>query len=316
MALSKAVTLDDVSFPFSSSSSSISSESGLSSEVIQAYENIGFVCLNGFLREEETQTLLQRAKTLERDHHRREKTENTSKKTVFTTGEKKQASSCSDEYFLNSASNVSYFYEEEEEEGEETLNKIGHALHDLDPAFGAFSRSEKMKRFLEQLGLVKPTPVQSMIIFKNARCGGEVVPHQDDTFLRTGPEKSTIGVWVALEKCTIENGCLRALPRSHLNGTRKRMFVNHDAEVRKVQFSNDGDGEEVEHNIEEFVPLTVDAGTLVFLHGENVHWSLANTSDKNRMAYSVHYVDSGKDSCVWLNDNWLQRPETFPFKCL
>ena len=314
MALSKAVTLDDVSFPFSSSSSSISSESGLSSEVIQAYENIGFVCLNGFLREEETQTLLQRAKTLERDHHRREKTENTSKKTVFTTGEKKQASSCSDEYFLNSASNVSYFYEEEEEG--ETLNKIGHALHDLDPAFGAFSRSEKMKRFLEQLGLVKPTPVQSMIIFKNARCGGEVVPHQDDTFLRTGPEKSTIGVWVALEKCTIENGCLRALPRSHLNGTRKRMFVNHDAEVRKVQFSNDGDGEEVEYNIEEFVPLTVDAGTLVFLHGENVHWSLANTSDKNRMAYSVHYVDSGKDSCVWLNDNWLQRPETFPFKCL
>ena len=124
MALSKAVTLDDVSFPFSSSSSSISSESGLSSEVIQAYENIGFVCLNGFLREEETQTLLQRAKTLERDHHRREKTENTSKKTVFTTGEKKQASSCSDEYFLNSASNVSYFYEEEEEEGEETLNKM------------------------------------------------------------------------------------------------------------------------------------------------------------------------------------------------
>ena len=196
------------------------------------------------------------------------------------------------------------------------MNKIGHALHDLDPAFGAFSRSEKMKRFLEQLGLVKPTPVQSMIIFKNARCGGEVVPHQDDTFLRTGPEKSTIGVWVALEKCTIENGCLRALPRSHLNGTRKRMFVNHDAEVRKVQFSNDGDGEEVEYNIEEFVPLTVDAGTLVFLHGENVHWSLANTGDKNRMAYSVHYVDSGKDSCVWLNDNWLQRPETFPFKCL
>ena len=314
MALSKAVTLDDVSFPFSSSSSSSSSESGLSSEVIQAYKNIGFVCLNGFLREEETQTLLQRAKTLEREHHHRERTENTSKKTVFTTGEKKQASSCSDEYFLNSASNVSYFYEEEEEG--ETLNKIGHALHDLDPAFGAFSRSEKMKRFLEQLGLVKPTPVQSMIIFKNARCGGEVVPHQDDTFLRTGPEKSTIGVWVALEKCTIENGCLRALPRSHLNGTRKRMFVNHDAEVRKVQFSNDGDGEEVEYNIEEFVPLTVDAGTLVFLHGENVHWSLANTSDKNRMAYSVHYVDSGKDSCVWLNDNWLQRPETFPFKCL
>ena len=63
-----------------------------------------------------------------------------------------------------------------------------------------------------------------------------MVPHQDDTFLRTGPEKSTIGVWIALEKCTIENGCLRALPRSHFNGTKKRMFVDHEAKERRCSF--------------------------------------------------------------------------------
>jgi phytanoyl-CoA hydroxylase len=300
-----AVALEDVSFLSPSSSS-------LPPEVISAYKDFGFVCLNGFLSREETEALKERANALEREHRERKREED-EKKTIFTTGEKKQASSCSDEYFLNSAGNVSYFYEEKEEE---TLNKIGHALHDLDDTFKAFSRSEKMKRFLEQLGLLKPTPVQSMIIFKNARCGGEVVPHQDDTFLRTGPEKSTVGVWVALEKCTVENGCLRALPRSHLNGTRKRMFVNHEEVERKVQFSDEGEGEEIEYKIEEFVPLTVDAGTLVFLHGENVHWSLANTSEKNRLAYSVHYVEGGKESCVWLKDNWLQRPETFPFQCL
>jgi len=94
------------------------------------------------------------------------------------------------------------------------------------------------------------------------------------------------------------------------------MFVNHEEVERKVQFSDEGEGEEIEYKIEEFVPLTVDAGTLVFLHGENVHWSLANTSEKNRLAYSVHYVEGGKESCVWLKDNWLQRPETFPFQCL
>ena len=96
------------------------------------------------------------------------------------------------------------------------------------------------------------------------------------------------------------------------------MFVDHEAKERKVQFSNDGreGSEEVEYKVEDFVPLTVDAGTLVFLHGENCHWSLANTSDTSRVAYSVHYVEGGKDSCVWLKDNWLQRPETFPFKCL
>ena len=311
------ITLEDISFPTPSSS--------LSPESIKAYKEIGFVCLNEYLCKEETETLLQRARTLEREHHREKKKKNIDRddeKNVFTTGDKKQALSCSDEYFLNSAGNVSFFYEEEpndyREEYQPSLNKIGHALHDLDAPFMEFSRSEKLKRFLEQLGLLRPIPVQSMVIFKSAHCGGEVVPHQDDTFLRTGPEKSTIGVWIALEKCTIENGCLRALPRSHFNGTKKRMFVDHEAKERKVQFSNDGreGSEEVEYKVEDFVPLTVDAGTLVFLHGENCHWSLANTSDTSRVAYSVHYVEGGKDSCVWLKDNWLQRPETFPFKCL
>ena len=74
------------------------------------------------------------------------------------------------QYFLDSASDVSFFFEEGafDAEGnlsrakEKSINKIGHALHDLDPAFRAFSRSAKMAGMLHSLGNKKPTPVQSM----------------------------------------------------------------------------------------------------------------------------------------------------------
>jgi phytanoyl-CoA hydroxylase len=59
-----------------------------------------------------------------------------------------------------------------------SVNKLGHALHDLDPTFRAFSRSKKIARTLRTLGMRDPTPVQSMYIFKQPGIGGEVTPHQ------------------------------------------------------------------------------------------------------------------------------------------
>lgn len=41
-----------------------------------------------------------------------------------------------------------------------------------------------------------------------------VVPHQDGTFLFNEPLK-IMGVWIALEDATIENGCLWFIPGSH-----------------------------------------------------------------------------------------------------
>ena len=86
------------------------------------------------------------------------------------------------QYFLSSASEISFFFEEGafddqgilQREKEVSINKIGHALHDLDPAFRAFSRSDKMKSLLTSLGYLEPTPVQSMYIFKQPKIGGEV----------------------------------------------------------------------------------------------------------------------------------------------
>ena len=51
-----------------------------------------------------------------------------------------------------------------------------------------------------------------------------MVPHQDSTFLYTTPD-TTIGVWIALEDSTVDNGCLWTLPGEHSKGVRRRMQV-------------------------------------------------------------------------------------------
>ena len=73
------------------------------------------------------------------------------------------------------------------------------------------------------LGLIDPAIIQSMYIFKNARVGGEVCPHQDASFLWMEPMK-LFGVWLAVDDATEENGCLWFIPGSHKPGMFGRKF--------------------------------------------------------------------------------------------
>lgn len=183
------------------------------------------------------------------------------------------------------------------------------AMHDLVPAFKVWTRENpKIVQLLRSLGYSRPLPVQSMFIFKQPGIGGEVVPHQDSTFLATDPP-SVIGLWLALEDATIENGCLWALPGSHKAGVHKH-FVR-DPIDSAVSFT----GAMPEIDMNEFEPVEVKAGTLVLLHGANLHMSRENKSGKSRHAFSVHCVE-GAPGVNYRSDNWLQRKKDFPFEPL
>ena len=73
------------------------------------------------------------------------------------------------------------------------------------------------------------------------------------------------------------------------------------------------EGEYPSWDLTKFSPLEVKAGTMVLLHGENVHYSAPNTSDASRHAYSVHFVDG---DATWDPRNWLQQAGDFPFAAL
>jgi len=258
---------------------------------IGAYDRDGFLVLPDLVPVEECAALIARAAEIAAAAP--------DEKSVFTTSEQDRVS---DERFLASGPAITCFTEPDGV----TLAKIGHALHDLDPAFAPFSRRPEFAAVLEDVGMSRPLLLQSMYLCKAALSGGEVGSHQDATFLWTDPVTVT-GLWVALEDATVDNGCLWALPGGH-------RVVPLAERFRRL--GGDADGTEFEQLVADvevpadgWFPLEATAGTVVVLHGLLPHRSSPNTSPRSRAAYSLHLVEA---EATYPADNWLQRPDAMP----
>lgn len=263
---------------------------------LHQFNSDGFLILENFMSATDCDAVMQRAEELATkfnyDGH----------PSIFQTTEQTKTS---DDYFLNSGGNISFFFEKNafDENGKlktdlfHSLNKIGHALHDLDPVFNAFTRSPQMKKLANELQLDDYIIIQSMMIFKHARIGGVVDIHQDATFLYTEPT-SCIGFWFALEDATQENGCLWAKPGGHQTSLRTRFNRKEGGGTEMIVLDKEP------YSMEEMIPLEVKKGTCIVLDGLLPHYSLPNTSGKSRQAYSIHAINR---NVHYPETNWLQR---------
>ncbi len=265
-----------------------------------AFDEHGVLILERFASSQQCQQLVSRASSLV------ERFDANAHASVFSTRSQAHAR---DSYFAESGDKVRFFFEEDAFDGDGRLrqskslsiNKIGHALHDLDPVFKHFSRTSALAALCKELGVVTPLLIQSMFIFKQPRIGGAVDWHQDASFLYTEPS-SVIGLWFALEDATQHNGCMYALPGMH----RSRLCGRFKRGEHGLSFERDMDVNWTPANAK---ALPAKQGTLVVLHGHLPHFSESNRSNHSRHAYALHVIDG---ECSYAHDNWLHRAANFP----
>ncbi|CCM00420.1 uncharacterized protein FIBRA_02450 [Fibroporia radiculosa] len=275
----------------------------LSEDQVKQFRRDGYLRLPNFLSKEETEALLARSKQLLDNLNLAEHP-----LTKFTTGDDNHVG---DDYFLTSGDKIRYFLEEDaiDRDGqlnrpkERAVNKIGHGKVTLENAsMQAVARDLQFHH--------DPVALQSMVICKQPQIGGEVPEHNDSTFLYTNPP-SALGFWIALEKCTPENGALSFLPGSHLTTPITKRFVRlpqggtgFETLIPPENVPKNPGGKYV---LEACMP-----GDMVLIHGSVLHKSEKNLSPNTRFAYTFHMIESPPHA-VYDEKNWLQPTPQMPF---
>ncbi|UXI21419.1 hypothetical protein NH340_JMT07362 [Sarcoptes scabiei] len=276
--------------------------------------------------------------------------------TIFEAGNEQ----CATKYFLESSDKIRYFLEKDawnQEKNclmvpkEQSLNKIGHAMHWYNETFREFTFQQCFQTLSKSLGLIDPLIVQSLIIFKNPRIGSAVPDHQDATYLYSTPDPKIVGFWIPLEDATERNGCLQFIPGSHRiyplqsrwirskdsSGTIRMEYINCSSSLPssssslKANDSNNLNDEDEKFNNansidfekeNRFKLVPAKKGSCILIDGLVIHRSDPNVSDQPRPAYTFHCFDQGKDiesgnrkisKRKWDGLNWLQPTDQYSF---
>lgn len=277
-------------------------DEGLTGAMRAAFAEDGYLLIEDFVPHELCDRQIDRANALVDDF------DASAHRTVFST---QSVAHAADQYFQESGDAIRFFLEEEAVDAAGNLtrpkhlavNKIGHAMHDLDPVFSDFSRQLGLAALAKGL-FQDPLLLQSMYIFKQPGIGGEVSWHQDSTYLYTDP-LSCIGFWFALEDADSGNGGMMAMPGAHRGPLRKRFRRSGtDGLVTDTL-------DEKPWPVQPAVALEARKGSLIVLHGLIPHYSSANRSMRSRHAYTLHCIDGTSD---YPADNWLRRGPHLPLR--
>jgi 2-oxoglutarate-dependent dioxygenase len=148
-----------------------------------------------------------------------------------------------------------------------------------------FDRLVHRRDFLDIVTAILGPNIQLLrdqCFYKPSRCGGEVYMHQDNRYWHLDPPHAVV-LFIALDDCTVETGCVHYIPGSHRWGR-----VNHvrAADGRSILLEAVADKARS-------VPLELCAGAASLHHCQVLHWSPPNRSPRPRRAHTIEYVASG-----------------------
>lgn len=147
----------------------------------------------------------------------------------------------------------------------------------------ALSEHKGLIQVLEQIMGDTPILFQDMALVKPPLHGTEKPWHQDCAYFNLAQGTTVVGVWIALDEATAENGCMHIIPRSHNEGPMIH-FNRRDWQIcdTDVPIARDT-----------MVPLQ--PGGCLFWHGLTHHGSPVNHSSKRRRALQFHYKPASSD---------------------
>lgn len=127
--------------------------------------------------------------------------------------------------------------------------------------------------------------MQSMLFIKSSGKPGQAW-HQDEDYIPTR-DRSLTGGWIALDRATIDNGCLWVIPGSHNHGVLWDQEWHGD---RRFDCADESVG--FPYSDDDAIPVEVEAGSVVFFNGYLLHRSLPNTAPAGtyRRALVNHFM--------------------------
>ena len=151
----------------------------------------------------------------------------------------------------------------------------------VEPRLTYLSSHPAILDVLRRMMGAEPELLQDMALLKPAGIGREKAWHQDCAYFNVPTDTTVIGVWIAIDAATLENGCLHVIPESHNWGAHPHFKVRDwqicDTDVRKA----------------ESVPVPLDPGGILFWHGLTHHGSPSNRSELGRRGIQLHYRPAG-----------------------
>jgi ectoine hydroxylase-related dioxygenase (phytanoyl-CoA dioxygenase family) len=118
-------------------------------------------------------------------------------------------------------------------------------------------------------------------LFKPAHHGGPVPWHQDNGYWKLRPA-TLISCWMTLDDVDIHNGAMQVIPGSHLTP------VWHEKNKESTALL------EIEGiDLNSAVPVVLPAGGCMFHHCQTLHYTQPNTTDRQRRAFAMHYMQPG-----------------------
>ncbi|TVX99385.1 phytanoyl-CoA dioxygenase family protein [Paenibacillus cremeus] len=156
-------------------------------------------------------------------------------------------------------------------------------------------RDERLLEFLlsdEALDLVEPITGPNIIMWtshficKDPLVGRATPWHEDSAYWkgRFDNYENIVTIWLALDRSSEENGCMRVIPGTHVNGFSEYEAVDGSRNLFKTQIKNINDSDAVYF---ELAP-----GECSLHDSRIIHGAKPNTSNYRRCGYTMRYLSA------------------------